>query len=532
MSAKHSKRDSKITSEPPAVDGLDLQRRRRAQNFLLVEHAFCTFADRMWLYAAGLLLIEAVSQVDSSVSPIQTSSLYGLILSAVKIFFSPAVGSAIERASRYKGAMIPLIIQNGSVAISAIMLFLILQSDGSKNVSPWVVFSVVTFFSVVAILASVGLQNVISRDWVVEICSNDDLTVTNAWLRSIDQATAIFSAAVAGITIAVDQSIGAITIGGFNIVSMIIQGICLHQIHNLVPELAVKPEAQKKAKKSLGENIKSKAKFFFDGWKLFVRQSVFIPGLVLAIMYINILGMSFPLQGYGREHCLSEATIAFIWIGCAMTGFLAPTSYPYLVKSLGLIGTGISGAVWQSGFAVLGIVALFIKGSPYEPFEDHENLIDIDETYNSTGNFWIRCPPGHIPPSSFLSIGIVMLSAVLQRWGLWIFDMIVTQLFQEEVETEERNRVAAGQFSCQSFFGFLLYSLSLVWGTADVFGTAVLITSGFIILGYALYLGWACSRVIVETETGEKVRISRIKRSRTMTSRSTVTASKAEITDL
>ena len=83
--------------------------------------------------------------------------------------------------------MIPLIIQNGSVAISAIMLFLILQSDGSKNVSPWVVFSVVTFFSVVAILASVGLQNVISRDWVVEICSNDDLTVTNAWLRSIDQ---------------------------------------------------------------------------------------------------------------------------------------------------------------------------------------------------------------------------------------------------------------------------------------------------------------------------------------------------------
>ena len=116
---------------------------------------------------------------------------------------------------------------------------------------------------------------------------------------------------------------------------------------------------------------------------------------------------------------------------------------------------------------MLGIVALFIKGSPYEPFEDHENLIDIDETYNSTGNFWIRCPPGinltsfvdlkvifscihmilgHIPPSSFLSIGIVMLSAVLQRWGLWIFDMIVTQLFQEEVETEERNRVAAGQF--------------------------------------------------------------------------------------
>ena len=105
----------------------------------------------------------------------------------MKIFFSPAVGSAIERASRYKGAMIPLFIQNGSVALSAILLFFIFESDEPENLSPWLVFGLITSFSVVAILASVGLQNVISRDWVVEICSKDDLTLTNAWLRSIDQ---------------------------------------------------------------------------------------------------------------------------------------------------------------------------------------------------------------------------------------------------------------------------------------------------------------------------------------------------------
>ena len=83
--------------------------------------------------------------------------------------------------------MIPLFIQNGSVALSAILLFFIFQSDEPENLSPWLVFGLITSFSVVAILASVGLQNVISRDWVVEICSKDDLTLTNAWLRSIDQ---------------------------------------------------------------------------------------------------------------------------------------------------------------------------------------------------------------------------------------------------------------------------------------------------------------------------------------------------------
>ena len=69
-------------------------------------------------------------------------------------------------------------------------------------------------------------------------------------------------------------------------------------MYKLVPELAVKPERPQVEKRSFFENFRNKAKYFVDGWSLFVKQSVFIPGLVLAIMYINILGMSFPLQGF------------------------------------------------------------------------------------------------------------------------------------------------------------------------------------------------------------------------------------------
>ena len=88
--------------------------------------------------------------------------------------------------------MAPLFIQKGSVAIASAMLYFILKSETPGNISPWVVFAVVTFFSLTGTLASVGLQNVISKDWIVEICSNDDLTVTNAWLRLIDQGYFIF----------------------------------------------------------------------------------------------------------------------------------------------------------------------------------------------------------------------------------------------------------------------------------------------------------------------------------------------------
>ena len=54
-----------------------------------------------------------------------------------------------------------------------------------------------------------------------------------------------------------------------------------------------------------------------------------------------------------------------------------------------------SGAIWQSSFAVLGIVGLFLPGSPYQAYSNHESLID-DGTYNGNGTFWLRCPPGKV----------------------------------------------------------------------------------------------------------------------------------------
>ena len=50
-------------------------------------------------------------------------------------------------------------------------------------------------------------------------------------------------------------------------------------------------------------------------------------------------------------------------------------------------------------------------------------------------------------------------------------------------------------FSCQMFFELLLYILSLIWSTSDVFGTTILISSCSIILAHLLYLGWAHSRL-------------------------------------
>merc|ERR1711962_1775060 len=104
---------------------------------------------------------------------------------------------------RLSGALVPLVIQNSSVVISAIFLALVF---GSKDaiIPAWGLFTIVTVFSSVAVLASVALMNVVSRDWAVEIATDDELTVLNSWLQAIDQGSLILASGLAGIAISYD----------------------------------------------------------------------------------------------------------------------------------------------------------------------------------------------------------------------------------------------------------------------------------------------------------------------------------------
>jgi len=488
--------------------------RKKAQKYLLFEHVCNTLADRMWLFAAGMLLMEAISRINPEISQITISALYGLILSAVKVTLSPKIGSIVEKTSRLKGALVPLFVQNLSVAISAGFLTAILYFEDWK-VDPWLAFSIVTFFSCTACLASVGLMNAVSRDWAVEISSEDELTYLNAWLCSINQASLVLSAGLSGFLLAYNQAIGAIIVATINILAMIFQAYFLYKIYYLVPSLARKSvEADEGCVECAG--FKEKISEFFDGWILLAKSKVFIPGLALACLYINQLGMSMPMQGYARESCLSESTISVIYIISAVIGFVAPVCYPFLIKIFGFVGTGLSGCFCQLIFIFLSVVALFIPGSPYIlyqenlecPVSDQSDLLDQNET---DSNFWIRCPEGIEPPSSYASITLIFISVVSQRWGLYIFDIVTMQFFQMDTDESERNRVSAGQYSLESIFSVLMNGLALIWNTSCDFGSAILIGNIVILIGYSLYIVWSCSSVSILTKDGRNLQVPRVR---------------------
>ena len=129
---------------------------------------------RMWLYAAGLLLMDAVLKLNDEASPITVSSMYGLILNVVKVrarripnnrwqavqtvrwtlvkvLLVGTIGGIVERMPRLSGALVPLVIQNSSVVISAVFLALVFGSSDAV-IPAWGLFTIVTVFSSIAVL--------------------------------------------------------------------------------------------------------------------------------------------------------------------------------------------------------------------------------------------------------------------------------------------------------------------------------------------------------------------------------------------
>lgn len=116
-------------------------------------------------------------------------------------------------------------------------------------------------------------------------------------------------------------------------------------------------------------------------------------------------------------------------------------------------------------------------------------------------SFWVRCPPGVKPPRSYLSILFIFIGAVMQRWGVWTFDMVTTQTIQENVEKGNRSRISAAQLSMNALFSIGLNGISLLWSTSCSFGSAVIFTSGLISIGYVVYICWSNQTITIDSTT-------------------------------
>ena len=94
--------------------------------------------------------------------------------------------------------------------------------------------------------------------------------------------------------------------------------------------------------------------------------------------------MEFPQQGFGRQSCLTEATISIVYIIGALVGFIAPAMFPWMVNKFGLTKTGSIAGICQILAIGVSIVGLFVPDSAYNSFKE-----DSQGQFHSDNNCFI-----------------------------------------------------------------------------------------------------------------------------------------------
>ncbi|CAF4046975.1 unnamed protein product [Rotaria sp. Silwood2] len=421
---------------------------------LYIAMGLSAWGDRMWNFAVGIYFI--------SLNPtnLQSVALNGIALNLAVILFGTAIGDWIDRNPRLSGFLIGI--------------------------------------GMIATLSSVACKVSISKDWVVALYGSDrqNLANTNATLRRIDLLSGVLAPILTGAVMAfTSRWLSAVLIAGWNVVSLCFELFLYTKVYHLAEDvLANKVSINKSHEKLTGKKERPLRKFFasIHGLGTYASLSVFLPGLSLALLYMTVLSFDSVTRAYVIEQGLSEVVLGLLNGLGSVLGIVGTIAYPFFVKRTGLVRTGIIGFWSEFSMLILCLTSLFVDGTSFAPLQHltigschyHETLNNNNSTTNLIP---YQCS------NSKLSVLLLVIGITLNRFGLWIADLTVSQLQQERVPEKIRGRIGGTQHSLNQFFDLLRYALIICLPRLTQFGYHVCLSVLSVFTASLIYTIWSCS---------------------------------------
>ena len=377
------------------------------------------------------------------------------------------------------------------------------------------------------------------------------VSVLNATMRRIDLICKLVAPVVAGVLLTHTGSlipsltdamaggfIATIAIGLWNVISFFGELSLLYAVYRLLPALKIKKfrsqAEKKKGKEDEGEEEQagpeeeentevkpkkhSSAGFFGklatpyvtlrNGWSIFWRQEINLVGFALASLYLTVLGFSGVTATYFLTQGVTSDLIGlFQGIG-GILGIMGTLVYPFLQKKLGTVRAGMVGSVLQVSALVFSVIGVFVPGRPLADDSGGYYSVDCPVQSSPSHSYSSLFPslttsvspsptpsPTPLPtPSSSsglpinLSVALVLVGVTGARFGLWMFDLAVSQLVQERVVEEERGVVSGVMNAMNSNMDMLHYVLVIVAPRPQHFSYLTLISFASVSMGMTLYL--------------------------------------------
>ena len=489
----------------------------KTETLLCISSFFTFWGDRMWQFATGIFLIKLTP------GSLRLGATYGLVLSASAIIFSPMVGGWIDRNQRLKVVQILLVIQNSLVVVCAIVIYLCLQYNTNDDVQ-LLLQSLIIILGSAANLASQGQKIAVSKDWLVVVCKRDKdlLAHINAVFRRIDLTVAILGPlAVGALMSGVSLLAGIIMICVWNILSLFFEYSFLYKAYKQKPELAEKKNLESSqdgedgTSKPTNWNLFLRLKSTLSGWKVFYNQRVFLAGCALSLLYLTVIGFSTITTGFVVQEGMSEFYLSICMGLGSLFGVFGTFLFPKIRECIGLIKTGIIGFTVQLSMLSLCGLSIWLPGSPSSMFSGsvyaikHNTSVLLPNTFGNLSTNLTTTTSPNIPENQqgekiLTSVIVLMAGIILSRTGLWITDLVITQLQQEYVAESERGIVGGVQYAANMLFDVCQYVLTIVLPHPAQFGFLVLISICAIFLGMLIYILFVTRFHLMSPKRGER----------------------------
>lgn len=158
---------------------------------------------------------------------------------------------------------------------------------------------------------------------------------------------------------------------------------------------------------------------------------------------------------------LAEATLSLFRAAGALSGLSATLAFQPARRYFGLVTSGTFGITWQLTCLVIGVTPVLVT-----------HLKMDNRMKSSLLNSAAAAPSDLAGDGSAAMLYVLLCGLVASRLGLWLFDLAVTQLQQEQVpdnqlgmqygqggllvqQVASRSRMAEGTDRCSCFHGKL-----------------------------------------------------------------------------
>ncbi|EFA86042.1 hypothetical protein PPL_01275 [Heterostelium album PN500] len=467
-------------------DVLPLDIERRVSLYMLASHLITRMGDKMWDFMIPLTLI-----VISPTSLIP-SSLYGLSITFIGIILSPSVGRMVDIKKKLPMIRTAISCQVCALGTSAVLLYLLMRySESSDNIKSNIFSHVGTALCFFALLISASIHSVASsimnisveRKWVPKLIKRDSsLTKMNTRMRQIDLVTEVSAPFIAGLLTTIphiNELRAFMIVALFNFASFFPQFYFLQLVHNSASlqlerqEQQVEEEEcvqltehqqaeqlqQQQQKKSY--TLYNPFKDLIRGWKLFIRQSVFLVVISFVLLWFTILSPHDPL----------------------LTAYLSSSGY-----------TNLQLAIFRGVGALFGLLSTF----SFEPMVKRFGLANTTTIYIAEEGLMVLLAGlvFTVLPLTTATRYIFLILIVVSRVGLYGFELGEIHFVQRAVQDSIRGNISGVETSLTSLAMLAVYIGGLAVHSTANFSILIWLSIGFINIGVITLLFWRFTKPI------------------------------------